>query len=189
MYLVTGVSGVGKTAIIHGFLAKHQDWKVIDANDLAVKYANKLIYPKTIEREGIRKLSLSQNVRIRSLILYELLNTHGSVEKLIVNTTAFVETPQLNLALFNLECKSHLELLQRIRAFIIIDSNADEIMRRRNGTTVQSADEISRIQGEIRLNSVLMNLYAGKAATEVQTILNYDGQLNHSIMTLEGRLI
>jgi adenylate kinase len=178
---ICGSPGAGKTTIIES-IAKNKDYKILNVGSLMMKSALKKHYVKS--RDDIRFLSRDRINELQIQTFKDISKMNGNI---ILDTHATVEQRGRYVPGFSIEHTKH---LNKLVAFIYIDSLTQDISRRRKGdkTRRRENEKLEMIDVQRLINVSILSTCATELNLPLYVVFNEQGELNFSILELKAHL-
>ncbi len=181
--IVTGTPGAGKTSIVNGAMmnGKELSYKTVsmgtEMNEIAVKNG----YVKN--RDEMRKLHPKVIEKLRAQALKKINKMKGN---LIIDTHATVKSGNRYVPGFS---SREINILEGLKAFIYVDSEATDIIirRARDLNRKRDVDNIEELKQQRELNLSLITSYSiqNDVPLPIFIIENKENKLDHAIEQAE----
>ena len=181
--IVTGTPGAGKTSIVNGAMmnGKELSYKTVsmgtEMNEIAVKNG----YVKN--RDEMRKLHPKVIEKLRAQALKKINKMKGN---LIIDTHATVKSGNRYVPGFS---SREINILEGLKAFIYVDSEATDIIirRARDLNRKRDVDNIEELKQQRELNLSLITSYSiqNDVPLPIFIIENKENKLDHAIAQAE----
>ena len=181
--IVTGTPGAGKTSIVNGAMmnGKELSYKTVsmgtEMNEIAVKNG----YVKN--RDEMRKLHPKVIEKLRAQALKKINKMKGN---LIIDTHATVKSGNRYVPGFS---SREINILEGLKAFIYVDSEATDIIirRARDLNRKRDVDNIEELKQQMELNLSLITSYSiqNDVPLPIFIIENKENKLDHAIEQAE----
>ncbi|MGC8567839.1 MAG: AAA family ATPase [Candidatus Micrarchaeia archaeon] len=175
--IVAGTQGAGKTSILSSL---HERYKIVNMGTEILEKASTMFGIKN--RDEIRYLEPEQIKKARELALKRLALVE---DNMILDTHMFaVRGGTRFVAGFTIK---ELKILKRLKGFIYIDADPEEIIKRRENDKTRNRDPVTeeQIKNEKIFNLTLIGSYAAEFGIPVYIIKNENGKLEEAIKQIE----
>lgn len=186
IYVIFGVPGVGKSAVIHK-VVENTDIEWVNWGDMTADILVKT--DKVGSRDDMRKLSLEDQRPAQEEVAERIVKMSGDLKKegkdLLIETHAAIKTPQGYWPGLNFD------VFQKIRPdiFITLEASAENIFsRRKNDKTRDRTDDLTleSVKEHIRISREMAAVYAVLTAGTAFFVENKEGDVDYAVGKIVG---
>lgn len=181
IYVVFGVPGVGKSAVIDKVIEK-TGIKRVNWGDLTEEFLVKT--GKVKSRDEMRKLSLKEQAPVQKEVAEKITKMAEELEKdgkdLLIETHAAIKIPQGYWPGLNFDVFQHI----KPDIFIVIETSAKNIFsRRQNDPTRERKDDITleAVEEHLRITREMAATYAVLTAGTAFFVENKEGDVDYAV--------
>jgi adenylate kinase len=185
-YIIIGIPGVGKSAVIEKVIEK-TGIKRVNWGDMMADY---LVEKKIVkDRDEMRKLSIREQSKYQKIVAGDVTKLTMENEDLFIETHAVIKTPRGYWPGLSYEIIKQIDP----DVFIVIEADAKDIMSRRmNDKTRVRKDDLTLedIEEHIRITREMVTTYTILSSGTACFVENKEGDVDYAvgkILALMGR--